>query len=157
MWWVLRKTGALQVEHLTSLGGTTLSSHWRCPDPLGQGIVPSRGCILSSAVCAWQLCAWGFVGHRGACSGLQLLPSAGPACCRTRTVIPNLRGHADTLVRPRACAQQSLLQGAKRCSLTHQHGPPGNSSLSYYFMRLLSLAATRLIKIEGNKRNHRGN
>lgn len=33
----------------------------------------------------------------------------------------------------------------------------GNSSLSYYFMRQLSLAAAGLIKIEGNKRNHGGN
>lgn len=44
----------------------------------------------------------------------------------------------------------------KRPQPAHPKEPPSNRSSSYIFMRSLSLTVTGLIKMEGNKRNHRG-
>lgn len=56
------------------------------------------------------------VGHRGACSGLLLPSSAGPACRRMQTVIVNLQGHADAWLRPARVLSSPLTPGSRETS-----------------------------------------
>lgn len=76
---------------------------------------------------------------------------------RKRAITISTGGDAAAQASPRACAQRPSLRGAKHRYLSHQNRPPSNTSPTYYFTRWLSPVATGLIKIEGNKRNHRGN